>query len=561
MRAAVAASALWLAACAAVPQSRPPAPVEVQILAINDFHGNIEVPRPVDIVGRDGMKRAVTTGGAAHLAAALAGLRRGHDWTITVSAGDLIGASPLTSAHFLDEPTILAMNRMGLALNAVGNHEFDKGRRELVRMQRGGCEKFTSREPCRLQKDFGGANFQFLAANVFGPDGQTIFPPAVVRPFGPVKIGFIGMTLKETEILVTPSGVAGLRFADEAATANALVPRLRAEGADAIVLLIHQGGRTPGFDEGHGCDGLKGDIVPILARLDPAITTIVSGHTHWAYVCQRGQGGTRGGQLMTSAGKNGYFITDLRLTFDPSTRRLLAQRADNLLVGNGERGKDMRVGELVDLYARAAAPVAARPVGRLSGPAPRHADDLESPAANLIADAGLAATKGPRRGNADLSFINATGVRTDLIPAADGTVTYGQIFALQPFGNNLVVKTLTGTQLKALLEQQFALEDGKAVIKSLLVPSANFRFRYDLERPGGQRIVSMTLNGKPIDPAGSYRVAVNNFLASGGDGFSVLNQGTETFDAGLDLDALEAWLATNPSVPAIGRTVNVSPKP
>ena len=549
-------AALGLSACATTP--RPPAqPVEVQILAINDFHGNLEVPKPVDIVGAYGVKRPVITGGAGHLAAALAGLRRGHRETITVSAGDLIGASPLTSAYFLDEPTILAMNRMGLAFDAVGNHEFDRGHQELVRMQRGGCEKYTTREPCRVQKPFKGARFQFLAANVIGPDGQPIFAPAAVRQFGPVKIGFIGMTLKETATLASPSGVAGLTFADEAATANALVPKLKAQGVDAIVLMIHQGGRTPAFDQGQGCNGLTGDIVPILARLDPAITTIISGHTHWAYVCQRGEGGTQGRQLMTSAGKNGYFVTDLRLSFDRSTRQLLTQRADNLLVGNGERGDDAVVAALVSLYSRAAAPIAGRPVGQLSGPASYAVTDEESPAADLVADAQLAATAARDRGAADLSFINATGVRTDLIPAADGTVTFGQIFALQPFGNNLVVKTLTGAQLKALLEQQFAIRNGQPEVQSLLVPSANFRFTYDLNRPNGQRIQSMLLKGKEIDPAERYRVTVNNFLASGGDGFSVLIQGTDAFDAGLDLDALESWLATNPTVPTVGRTASI----
>ena len=555
-RIAAAAAALALSGCATPPATTSTA-FEVQILAFNDFHGNIEVPKPVDIVGRDGVKRPVTTGGAGHLAAALAGLRRGHRETITVSAGDLIGASPLTSAYFLDEPTILAMNRIGLALNAVGNHEFDKGRRELLRMQHGGCAKYTTRVPCQVQQRFDGARFEFLAANVVGPDGATIFPPAAVRRFGPVRIGFIGMTLKETATLVTPSGVAGLAFADEAATANALVPWLKAQGADAIVLLIHQGGKTAAFDEGHGCDRLTGDIVPILAKLDPAITTIISGHTHWQYVCSAGEGGTSASQLMTSAGKNGYFVTDLRLAFDSASHRLLAQHADNVLVGNGEHGDAVGVEALVDRYARAAAPIAARPVGRLSGSAPRREDDLESPAADLIADAQLAATRASDRGRADLSFINATGVRTDLIPAVDGSVTYGQIFALQPFGNNLVVKTLSGAQLKALLEQQFEVEAGAATatatVKSLLVPSANFRFTYDLARPDGQRIMSMELDDRPIDPAAHYRVTVNNFLASGGDGFSVLNAGTDTFDAGLDLDALEAWLASNPTAPAVGR--------
>jgi 5'-nucleotidase len=357
---------------------------------------------------------------------------------------------------------------------------------------------------------------------------------------------------------VTPAGVAGLRFADEAATANALVPQLMGQGADAIVLLIHQGGRTPETYKAGDCTGLSGDILPILDRLDPSIATIVSGHTHNAYACELDRGGAR--RLLTSAGKYGYFVTDLRLTFDPSTHRLISQRAQNAPMTSNEIAPGGPIAALVKRYTDAAAPAAARVVGKLRGDAPKSETDDESPAANLIADAQLAATKAKDRGAADLSFINATGVRIGVEPAPDGSVTYGQVFAMQPFGNNLVVKTLTGTQLKALLEQQFRVVNGAPKLVSLLVPSENFRFAYDLSKPEGQRIVSMKLNGRPIDPARSYRVTVNNFLASGGDGFSVLAEGTDTFDAGLDLDALEAWLATNPASPPVGRTSNVTPR-
>jgi 5'-nucleotidase len=553
-----AAAAFLAAACTTVPASGPTQPtsaVEIQILALNDFHGNLE--RAVDPVrfqlGSDGFATG-QVGGAAVVGAELAKMRAGHRYTITVAAGDLIGASPLTSAYFLDEPTINAMNLMGLELASVGNHEFDKGSAELLRMQNGGCGKYTTRVPCRLER-FNGARFEYLAANVLKADGSTIFPGTAIRQIGPVRIGFIGMTLKETGILVTPAGVAGLRFADEAATANALVPQLKAAGADTIVLLIHQGGKTPETYRLNDCNGLSGDILPILDKLDPAIATVVSGHTHNAYACEIDRGGTK--RLLTSAGKYGYFVSDLRLEFDPSTHRLLSQHAQNVpMIGDGR--EDSRIAALVKRYADAAEPAAARVVGHLSREARRSLTDSESAAANLIADAQLAATRASNRGASDISFINATGVRIDLVPRPDGSVTYGQIFALQPFGNNLVVKTLTGVQLKALLEQQFEIENGVTKLKSLLVPSENFHFSYDLSRPEGQRIVAMQLAGKPIDPAAKYRVTVNNFLASGGDGFSVLNEGVDAFDAGLDLDALEAYLAKNPVAPPIGRINDVA---
>jgi 5'-nucleotidase len=545
------ASSALLGACAAAPgrevASSPAvaaaAPAEIQILGLNDFHGNLETPvDPVPLRNADGITTRFRAGGAAQLAATLQRLRSGRA-SVTVAAGDLIGGTPLVSAYFLDEPTIRALSLAGLDLAAVGNHEFDKGGAELRRIQQGGCEKHTSRTPCAVEPHRP-AGFQYLAANVLTRDGSTFFPGTAVRQVGPVKVGFIGMTLKDTATLVTPAGVAGLTFADEAETANALVPKLKAEGADIVVLLIHQGGRVPPVYDALGCTGLSGEIVPILERLDPAIRVVVSGHTHHAYACDVQAGGAP--RLLTSAGKNGYLVSDIRLSFDPSSRKLLSARAENVPV---LAAGDPQVQALVDRYVAAARPAAERVVGRLERPALRDVDDGGSAAAELVADAQLAWTRTPERGGAEIAFINSAGVRTDLVPRADGTVTYGQIFAAQPFGNNLVVKTLTGAQLKAVLEQGFREVNGKVEVRSMLVPSAGFTYRFDPSRPAGQRILSMSLNGRPIDPGRSYRVTVNNFLASGGDGYAIFGEGRDPVDAGLDLDALEAWLATNPRVP------------
>lgn len=541
-----AAPAAQAAAAAAAP-----APIEVQVLGLNDFHGNLETPAdPVPLRTPDGRVTKEQAGGAAQLAATLGRMRAGQA-SVTVAAGDLIGATPLVSAYFLDEPTIRALSMAGLDYAAVGNHEFDKGGAELRRMQDGGCEKHTSRQPCRVEPHQP-AGFRYLAANVFTKDGTTFFPGTAIRQVGPVKIGFIGMTLKETATLVTPAGVAGLTFADEAETANALVPGLKAQGADAIVLLIHQGGRVPTVYDAMGCEGLSGEIVPILGKLDPAIRVVVSGHTHHAYACEIEAGG--GPRLLTSAGKNGYLVTDIRLKFDPASRRLIAATAVNEpVLADG----DPEVHALVDRYVAAARPAAERVIGRLSGPALKDPEDGDSSAGELIADAQLAATRAPGRGGAEIAFINSRGVRTDLIPRGDGSVTFGQIFAMQPFGNNLVVKTLTGAQLKALLEQGFREVNGKVSASSLLIPSEGFSYRFDVRRAAGERITAMTLKGRAIVPARSYRVTVNNFLASGGDGYSVLGQGKDALDAGLDLDALEAWLATGPKLPAGKRITEV----
>ena len=559
-----------LAACTTLPHPPPPAPplqpVEVQILAINDFHGNLQPPQ-LTVPTASG---AVPTGGAAYLATALKQTRTTN--SVTVAAGDLIGASPISSALFLDEPTIMALGEAGLELAAVGNHEFDKGSGELKRMQDGGCAKFTNRQPCALEP-FAGAKFRYLAANVVAADGRTLFPGTSIKQVGGVSIGFIGMTLKQTATLVSPAGVAGLTFTDEAETANAAVPILKAAGVQAIVLLIHQGGSVTRYDD-PTCAGLAGDILPIIERLDPAIRLVVSGHTHNAYICRLPIAGG-GDRLLTSAGKYGAMVTDIRLTFAPdgmlagargefvivqgepiATARLTAP----LVTTNPVFPADPIVAAIVERYRAAAAPLANRVVGRLGGSVIKGMISQESTAAELISDGQYFVGRAADKGRADFALMNNGGARTDLNPEVDGTVRFGQIFALQPFANNLVTKSYTGAEVKAVLEQQFDSGLNTVARPNLLAPSGNFAFSFDRSRPAGQRIVTMRLNGKPLDPAGIYRVTINNFLASGGDNFTALAVGRDATDGGLDLDATEAYLATTPVAPKGGRIRDLTPK-
>lgn len=565
-------AAATLAGCAgrAPPGAAPAGPVSVQIIAFNDFHGNLEAGKlAVDIPGEGGATR-VPAGGAAYFASAVAKLREGHANSVTVSAGDMISASPLVSSMFLDEPTIHAMNMVGVDFNAVGNHEFDRGQKELLRLQKGGCEKNTRRAPCAVEP-FAGARFGYLAANVAKDGGGTLFPSYGIRSFGKgarqVRVAFIGMTLKGTSTLVMASGVAGLKFEDEADTVNALVPELKAEGADAIVVLIHQGGYSKLAFDANNCEGMTGDIFPILQRLDRRVDLVVSGHTHNAYVCDYGSVDATRPLLLTSAGYGGTLLTDISLDIDPIAGRVVAKRANNLLVqgeaftsakgpvalsdNHARFAPEPRVAALVERYAAAAKSAAERPIGKLTAPAPRSDEDMrEQVLGNLVADAQLAATAGQ---GAQIALMNAGSVRASLTPRADGTITFGDIYAAQPFGNVLVVKRMTGKQLRAVLEQQF--DENKAGGRNLLLVSRGFGFGYDLGKPVGQRVIEPRLNGVPIADDRVYRVVVSNFLGNGGDGFTTLIGGEELLTGVGDLDALEAYFAGGPvTPPATDRT-------
>ena len=264
---------LWLAGCSGIASTAPaagsaPAHIDITLIGFNDLHGNLEPPHMAHRVQGPTGPVLAPAGGMAYFASAMAALKAQSPHHAVVSAGDMVGASPLVSSLFLDEPTIEAVNRMQIDFNAVGNHEFDRGWRELLRLQNGGCEKFTSREPCRISKPFEGAQFGLLAANTVREDGRTLLPATGLKRFTEggvtVTMGFIGLTLQATPTMVSPSGVAGLRFEDEAATANALIPQLKAQGADVIVVAIHEGGGTTAGVQETSCAGLSGDIVPIL---------------------------------------------------------------------------------------------------------------------------------------------------------------------------------------------------------------------------------------------------------------------------------------------------------
>lgn len=524
-------------------------PVPLRLIALNDFHGNLEtpggtvsVPDPAD----PSKTIKLTAGGVDTLAAWIKQSRAKVANSLVLSAGDLIGGSPLISGLFHDEPTIEAMNLLGLDLNAVGNHEFDAGQEELLRKQNGGCKPGGGNSTCQNGGKFDGAKFKFLAANVEKADGKTLFAPYEIRNFNGVPMAFIGMTLEGTAGIVSAAGIQGLAFKDEADTVNKLIPELKAKGVQAIAVVVHEGGLQTGTY--NGCTGISGAIVDIVNRLDKAVDLVISGHTHRAYNC------VIDGRPVTSAFQYGQMFTEIDLKLDPATKDVLpGSVVANNRVATKEITPDSLLTQLVDFYKKAVAPIAGRIVGYAAGPLSRSANGAgESVLGNVVADAQLAATQSQ---NAVAALMNPGGIRADITPGADGSVTFNQLYTAQPFNNLLVSMTLSGTQLDQLLEQQFT-----AAQTRILQVSNGFRYSYSASAPFGSKvdIASIRINGQPVSAAGQYRITVNSFLADGGDGFAVLKEGKQRVVGGPDIDALEAYVkpytaANKLAVPALGR--------
>jgi 5'-nucleotidase len=521
--------------------------VDVTVLAINDFHGNLMPPAggiAISDPSDPAKKIAIPAGGAEYMATLIHELRARNRNSIFVAAGDLIGASPILSALFHDELSVESLSLMGLEVSAVGNHEFDEGPVELQRMQNGGCHP---KDGCKGPHPFAGAKYRYLAASTIDKaTGKTILPAYYVKSFDGVSVAFIGLTLKGTPDIVTASGTAGLEFKDEADTVNALVPELRGQGIEAIVVLIHEGGAPTGdYNE---CPGISGRIVDIVPKLDKAIDVVVSGHTHQAYNC------IIDGRLVTSAHRFGTLVTEIDLRLDAKTRDVVSAKAENVIVRNDRYVKDPEQTKLLASYQSLVAPLANRVVGTITESLTQEQNSAgESALGDLIADAQLAATRNADKGGAQIAFMNSGGIRTVIVKRGSGEVTYGDLFAVQPFGNVLVTLTLTGAQIRTLLEQQ--LSDLTA--PRILQVSEGFSYAWDATRSIGERVLvdSISLNGKPIEPQTAYRVTVSDFLADGADNHITLRNGADRTTEMPDLEAMEAYFrASSPiSPPTLGR--------
>ena len=504
--------------------------VQLRILAINDFHGHIATSS--DSFGG--------VGRADYLAANISAARAEVENSVFVSAGDLIGGSPLISALFHDEPTIEAMNLMGLDINGVGNHEFDEGLAELHRMQQGGPHPVDG----DLDGDpFSGADFEHLAANVIDDTtGATIFPPYAVREYGGVGVAFIGLTLEGTPTIVSQAEVEGLTFVDEAQTVNALVPSLREEGIEAIVVLLHEGGRSDGGQSDCG-SGLTGAVAEITASLDDAVDVVIAGHTNDEFVCEID------GKWVTMADTRGRLFTVIDVILSRATRDLTVKAIENRPNAQAGVTPAPTVTALIDRYDALSAPRANLVIGSITADISREQNPAgESALGDVIADAQLEATRAADSGGAVVAFMNPGGIRANVLfdstgPESDGELTYGEAFSVQPFGNSLVTISLTGAQIDALLEAQFREPTDDA--REVLQVSRGFSYTWDAARPVGERIEpsNIAIDGVTVDSGATYRVTVNSFLAGGGDGFTVLREGTDRTGGMIDLDALVAYFS------------------
>jgi 5'-nucleotidase len=572
-----------------------PTPFTAKIIGFNDYHGTLESP------GTFGQNTSVPAasrppvGGAEFMAAQVAALKKSNPNNVVVGAGDSIGASPLISSLFFDEPSVETLNRIGLEFNSVGNHEFDKGSTELLRLQNGGCKITagqTDPNSCKgaavgTPVPFEGAKFKWLSANVIATaTGKPLLPAYGIKTLNGVKVAFIGMTLKATPTIVTPTGVAGLEFRDEAQTVNALIPELRAQGIESIVVLVHEGGFQSGtLGDINGCEGnLAGSaIAGIVSKLDNAVDLVVSGHTHAAYNCSLPNAAGRAIPVSSSSAF-GRVLTDIDVTIDPTTRDITKAVVTNRLVVRNDPAvvADAIVQKIVAEYGKLVSPIANAVLGSITTNLPNSRTDgaCNMPAGNLIADSQLAATQPATFGGAVMAFMNGGGVRSPgfTFPSStagegDGNVTYGEAFTVQPFGNSLVTMTLTTQNIKDFLEEQFAGCLGQSATSTrFALPAAGFKYTWDGAKACGARISNVTLTaganpaetlvdaaGAVQNPTKTYRVTVNNFMADGGDGYSTLVKGTNRLGGAQDIDALTAYMAANFKAPKAPYAPNTNP--
>lgn len=532
--------------------------IQLQVLSFNDYHGYLEAPTGGDNTLGAALDPTLTpVGGSEFLSSKLTELRASARNSVTVAAGDLIGGSTFLSGLFHDEPSVESLEAMKLDVSGVGNHEFDEGLDELYRMQNGGCHPV---EGCYFpEAPYDGADFPWLAANVtFDDTGKTVLPPTWTKVVEGVKVGFIGMTLEGTPELVSAVGIQGLSFNDEVESANAAAAQLRRNNVSSIVVLLHEGGAQAGTY--NQCTGISGPVVEIAENLDPAIDLVVTGHTHQPYVCTIDDPAGNPRQV-TSASSFGRVVTETTLTINKFTRDVVrsATVSQNHLVARVN--PDPALTAIIQKWKTIGDPIGNRVIGEITEDITNPGNRTQETAMqNLVADGLLAATAAPENGGAQIAVVNPGGVRASLSFAPPpgstqqpGDVTYAEAYAVQPFGNFLVTMDLTGAQLKSMLEQQFFARGTRPQLVLGVSDGLTFDWLQSQSVPQGSRVANLKFMGVPVEDGVIYRVATNNFLADGGDGFTVFRDGANRISGVLDadgqvvddLDALVNYISAN----------------
>jgi len=525
---------------------------DLQLLGINDYHGHVLSEAAGTVDGQD-------AGGGEYLASKLSYLRKGVKNTLTVAAGDLIGGSPAFSGLFHDEPSVESLNAMHVDVSSVGNHEFDEGVTELLRMQNGGCHPSDG---CYFAgEEYPGADWQWLAANVQNDAGETPLPGYWVTEVDGVSVGFIGMTLEATNVLVSAEGIEGWDFLDEVETANALVPTLQAEGVEAIIVLLHEGGaQTPAPGDVNACVDLTGPITTINDGLDPAIDVMITGHTHLPYNCMLMDSAGHP-RIVTSAYSFGRVVSEVNLVLEKGSgdvNRYLSSAMNHAVI-RADLAPDTTQTAIIERWRPLFEAAGNTPVGTITADINRGGVEgsdrgVESPAGNLVADAQLWSTS---PAGAQIAFMNPGGVRSDLIYASspegegDGVVTFGEAFTFQPFGNTLLTFPMTGAEIMSVLEEQCQPAGSSRPFLHLGVSEG---FSYDLATSFdgatgdcvSATITNMMLNGSAIGMATTYQVTVNSFLSTGGDNFTTFADvnAADGLDGGVDVNAMTNYLGT-----------------
>ncbi len=539
-----------------IPTNAPANPnvAHVRILAINDFHGQLP--------DSDAKVDGVDIGGAATLAAYVQRERAGNpSGTVFVSAGDMVGASPPESSLLHHESSIAVLGAMGLDLTTFGNHEFDRGYAEAIRLiygddalaaaqraqgiavtggvakrrRRGASAKVDARAGAKLVSQsrgkaaWPGSPFPWVNANVIDKKtGKTVLPPYVIKDVNGVKVAFVGATTKDLKNVTMAKGIPNIEAVDPVKAINALVPELKAKGAQTIVVTIHEGG-TP---EAKDPSKLSGEIVNLAQSLDPMVSAIVSGHTHKEYAT------TINGKAVVQAGNYAKALGEIDLSIDKTTGKVVA--SDARLIRNDEHGiaPDPSVAAMVAKFHKAVAPKTDRVITNLAAPLTKAQSSAgETTLGSLIADAQRAYAK------TDVALMNIGGIRQDL--AETGPLKWGTVFGVQPFANIVTRMELTGAELREVLEQQVPAQGEPKMLQV-----SGMTVHVDMTKPVGQRIAKVVMaDGSELDAGKTYTVAANSFIADGGDGFTALKKGRKRREIGVDLDALVQYLEKGGKTP------------